>query len=195
MLAEQIKNYSDLELREQLTGLGMDVGPITGTTRSLYERKLVQLLTGTRSEFSEDSPKKSPPNSPPKPSPRPSPPAAKPAEHVVVVSLPVIPTYDAADGLHRREPTAHRPSSDSTINLIRARKPVLRTQVEEPVSHKSMPRQSSPFPAANARFRKAESGGSAMDHILKFVLFAVVMIVIVYFISNQDSENAIEHRS
>ena len=74
MLSAEIENYSDQELREKLTVLGMDVGPITSTTRKLYERKLIQLITGSYPQSADEadsgSPRNSPPNSPPKPPPK-----------------------------------------------------------------------------------------------------------------------------
>ncbi|XP_034237845.1 ankyrin repeat and LEM domain-containing protein 2-like [Thrips palmi] len=188
-----VKGLSDQELREKLTGLGMDVGPITGTTRTLYERKLVQLLTGSLPEFGGDAsptPPKSPPKSPRKPSPR------KPVDEGHYGAAP---DHDTADGYTMGEVNAsvRQPLESSTINLIRARKPVSRAVIEEPFSRQSIPRQSSPFPAANAQFRKAEpgSGGSTMDHVLKFALFGIVMLVIIYFITNQEPGKSLEHRT
>lgn len=174
VLTAEVKKYSDQELREKLTGLGMDVGPITGTTRSLYERKLVHLLQGTRSEFLSDSP-------------------ASPSRSS---------DLDDADGsIMESLPSPSEVSEDSTIHLIRARKPLPRTAEEEtyadtpyPVRFKSKVHRS-PFPAADAQFRQSESPGSLMDHLLKFALFGIVMTVIVYLISNQDQGKALEHKN
>lgn len=84
----------------------------------------------------------------------------------------------------------------STINLIRARKPVSRAINEEPSSRKSISRQASPFLAANAQFKKVEpgTGGSTMDHVMKFALFGIVMLVVIYFIANQEPGKSLEHR-
>lgn len=194
-MLEQVKGITDQELREKLTSLGMDVGPITGTTRNLYERKLVQLLTGTRSEFSVDSP----PKSSPKPSAPKSPPKQSPPKSPKVSGKInfVPPAYDTADGIQSAESistTTYEPLNDSTVNLIRARKPLSRAVIEEPVQRTATYRQNTPFPAANAQFRKAESAGTVTDHIIKFALFGVVMLVIVYFILNQEPGNAVEQR-
>ena len=89
-----------------------------------------------------------------------------------------------------------QPSKDSSINLIRPRKPVSRTTVvEEPVSRRSYAHPSTPFPAANAQYRKTEPSGSVMDHVIKFALFGVVMMVVVYFIVNQEPGKALEHKN
>lgn len=216
MTSEEVKKFSDQELRVRLTDLGMDVGPITGTTRALYERKLVQLLTGTRSEFSEDV-SQTPPRSPRK-SPRQSSAAKKTTPGrlcefyfscyilllrlcicslILILFADIASEYDAADGyIQAGSITSPRQfSEDSTINLIRPRKPVARAPVEEPVHHKYKTPQSSPFPAANAQFKKRESEASIMDHVLKYALFGIVMVVIIYFISNQDAGNALEHKN
>ncbi|KAK3927112.1 Emerin-like protein 1 [Frankliniella fusca] len=211
---QQVKGLPDLELREKLTSLGVDVGPITGTTRNLYEKKLVRLLTGTRSEFSDDSsptvkssPKSSPPKSPPK------------SPTVVTKGNKASPAgSDFADGIQLSEPltSSYAPLNDSTVNLIRPRKPLSRVMIEEPatsyddspypvrkplsrtvetsVRRTSTPRQNTPFPAANAQFRKTDSAGTLTDHVIKFALFGAVMLVIVYFILNQDAGNALEQR-
>ena len=39
-----METLSDKELSEQLQGYGENVGPITATTRSVYERKLAKLM-------------------------------------------------------------------------------------------------------------------------------------------------------
>lgn len=105
---------------------------------------------------------------------------------------------DVADGYVPGEITTsvRQPTDSSTINLIRARKPVPRAVQEETVYRQSIPRQTSPFPAANAQFKKVEpgSGGSAMDHVLKFALFGIVMAVIIYFITSQEPGQSLEHR-
>lgn len=41
-----ISNMSDAELVDSLQQSGADVGPVTGTTRSVYEKKLLKLLEG-----------------------------------------------------------------------------------------------------------------------------------------------------
>ncbi|EFP05190.1 hypothetical protein GCK72_005745 [Caenorhabditis remanei] len=41
-----VEKMSDAELRAELTSLGANVGPVTGTTRSLYEKKLKKLIAG-----------------------------------------------------------------------------------------------------------------------------------------------------
>lgn len=87
-------------------------------------------------------------------------------------------------------------SKDSSINLIRARKPVPRTTfVEEPVSRRSYTPSATPYPAANAQFKKNESSGSFMDHVIKFALFGIVMMIVVYFIVNQEPGKALEHKN
>lgn len=216
ILNEQIKSYSDQQLREKLTGLGMDVGPITGTTRKLYERKLVQLLTGNYPQNLDEADSSSPEKSPPK-SPRKSPPKSpRRSPRVLDSSVPEPPTsYESVDEYpwkDRVQSPFETPSRDSTINLIRPRKPVQRIAVSEepisdspyihqdtpwpaPISRRSYTQQATPFPAANAQFKKTESNGSFTDHILKFVLFGIVMVVIVYFIVNQEPAKALEHRS
>ena len=40
----QVETLTDKQLSEQLQGYGENVGPITSTTRSVYERKLAKLM-------------------------------------------------------------------------------------------------------------------------------------------------------
>ncbi|VDK54365.1 unnamed protein product [Cylicostephanus goldi] len=40
---KDVSLLTDLELRDELTKYNVDVGPVSGTTRSLYEKKLVKL--------------------------------------------------------------------------------------------------------------------------------------------------------
>ncbi|XP_070558545.1 lamina-associated polypeptide 2-like isoform X2 [Ptychodera flava] len=42
-IEKEVANLSDRELAEELKNFGMSPGPITGSTRSVYERKLVRL--------------------------------------------------------------------------------------------------------------------------------------------------------
>ncbi|XP_041350077.1 emerin homolog 1-like [Gigantopelta aegis] len=49
-LPREISNFSNKELVEKLRDYGVDVGPITVTTRSVYEKKLMKLLSGVEFE-------------------------------------------------------------------------------------------------------------------------------------------------
>lgn len=72
---------SDAELRAELNVRGANVGPVTGTTRSLYEKKLKKLLSGgaktpARPTVAKPAPKPTPKSAPAPKSPK-SPPARR----------------------------------------------------------------------------------------------------------------------
>ena len=48
----QVETLSDKALSEQLQTYGENVGPITGTTRTVYERKLAKLMATGGGELS-----------------------------------------------------------------------------------------------------------------------------------------------
>ncbi|CAF0780114.1 unnamed protein product [Rotaria sp. Silwood1] len=49
-----VAKLSDLDLRKSLTEHGLAVGPVTNHTRSIYQRKLLEILTNETSEGIED---------------------------------------------------------------------------------------------------------------------------------------------
>ncbi|CAF1120217.1 unnamed protein product [Rotaria sordida] len=49
-----VAKLSDLNLRKSLTEHGLAVGPVTNHTRSIYQRKLLEILTNETSEGKED---------------------------------------------------------------------------------------------------------------------------------------------
>lgn len=46
VIAKEVSALSDAELRGELQSLGMNIGPVTGTTRTIYEKKLLKLRQG-----------------------------------------------------------------------------------------------------------------------------------------------------
>ncbi|XP_077869535.1 lamina-associated polypeptide 2, isoforms beta/delta/epsilon/gamma-like [Saccoglossus kowalevskii] len=55
-IEKDVANLSDTELASALQELGATIGPITATTRSVYERKLIKLRSGqTQIEQDEES--------------------------------------------------------------------------------------------------------------------------------------------
>ncbi|CAF2809008.1 unnamed protein product [Rotaria sp. Silwood2] len=49
-----VAKLNDLDLRKSLTENGLSVGPVTNHTRSIYQRKLLEILTNETSEGNED---------------------------------------------------------------------------------------------------------------------------------------------
>jgi len=48
-----IQNLNDIELKKSLENLGVNCGPVTSTTRKVYEKKLVKLLSANEPEIVE----------------------------------------------------------------------------------------------------------------------------------------------
>ena len=53
---ERVKALTDSELRQELMAVGEAVGPITSTTRPLFERKLLRCLMGDEAHTTEPQP-------------------------------------------------------------------------------------------------------------------------------------------
>ncbi len=53
---DRVKALSDGELRQELMAAGEAVGPITSTTRPLFERKLLRCLMGDEAHTTEPQP-------------------------------------------------------------------------------------------------------------------------------------------
>lgn len=54
-MEQDLSQLSDAELRDKLKAVGAVVGPITGTTRRLFENKLRRLLAPNQDEASEST--------------------------------------------------------------------------------------------------------------------------------------------
>ncbi|CAO4366241.1 unnamed protein product [Caenorhabditis nigoni] len=97
-----VEKMSDAELRAELNVRGANVGPVTGTTRSLYEKKLKKLLAA-----GGKTPARPTPSAAPKPAPKPTP---KP------VAVPKSPARQAEKSPNTSRRSVGRPAANSTIN-------------------------------------------------------------------------------